>query len=148
MYHAANWKEGTPIGDWSTLTPCYSLIRRYKEGERRSHETHYDQHAIVTVVVSLADFETEYTGGLYVAAGRAGRQVLPLSRGDAAVHGPDLLHGVGVESGERWSWILWYRDSPTCDDHSGDWFTECAAAGNAVCEALYAAAHSVNQSPE
>ena len=33
----------------------------------------------------------------------------------------------------------WYRDSPTCDDHSGDWFTECAAAGNAVCEALYAA---------
>ena len=91
------------------------------------------------MVVSLADFETEYTGGLYVAAGRAGRQVLPLSRGDAAVHGPDLLHGVGVESGERWSWILWYRDSPTCDDHSGDWFTECAAAGNAVCEALYAA---------
>jgi len=137
--YAANWKEGTPIGDWSTLTPCYSLIRRYKEGERRSHETHYDQHAIVTVVVSLADFETEYTGGLYVAAGRAGRQVLPLSRGDAAVHGPDLLHGVGVESGERWSWILWYRDSPTCDDHSGEWFTECAAAGNAVCEALYAA---------
>ena len=108
--YAANWKEGTPIGDWSTLTPCYSLIRRYKEGERRTHETHYDQHAIVTVVVSLADFETEYTGGLYVAAGRAGRQVPPLSRGDAAVHGPDLLHGVGVESGERWSWILWYRD--------------------------------------
>ena len=36
-------------------------------------------------------------------------------------------------------WVQISGDSPTCDDHSGDWFTECAAAGNAVCEALYAA---------
>lgn len=64
--------------------------------------------------------------------------MLPLSRGDAVVHGPDLLHGVGVEGGERWSWILWFRDSATCDDHADEWFTECAAAGNPVCEQHYA----------
>ena len=37
-------------------TPCYSLVRRYRKGERRSHAMHYDGHAAVTVVVSLSDY--------------------------------------------------------------------------------------------
>ena len=34
-------------------------------------------------------------------------------RGDAVVHQTDLLHGVelGDETSERWSLILWIRDS-------------------------------------
>lgn len=127
-------------------TPCSSLVRRYLPGERRTHSTHYDSEALVSVVVSLSHFGDEYTGGLYLAAGSsAGRQVLPLLRGDAVVHQSDLLHGVEVESGERWSWILWYRDSTTCDEHGHEWFAACAIEGNPICQGLHAT--KVNKVP-
>ena len=45
-------------------TPCYSLIRRYRHGERQSHATHHDGHALATVVVSLSDYGKDYRGGL------------------------------------------------------------------------------------
>ena len=48
-------------------TPCSSLIRRYREGERRSHAPHEDSEAFATVVVSLANAGDEFEGGLYVA---------------------------------------------------------------------------------
>jgi TPR repeat protein len=121
-------------------TPCYSLIRRYRPDERRSHATHRDGHAIVTVVVSLSDFNREYRGGVYVATSRSDKRVVGLSRGDAVVHRSDLLHGVKVkdDGGVRWSWILWFRDSATCEDHSSDWFLACAEKGGAVCQAQHA----------
>eukprot|EP00977_Amphora_coffeiformis_P014047 scaffold3842_cov158-Amphora_coffeaeformis.AAC.9 len=80
-------------------------------------------------------------------------------RGDAAIHKSTLLHGVQVlelddtknnnntnnsanqqqsTKTERWSWIIWYRDSPTCDDYSHEWFATCAEAGDAVCQQLHA----------
>ena len=120
-------------------TPCSSLIRRYRPGERRSHDTHYDGEALVTVVVSLSQFGEDYTGGLYLAAGsKSRREVLPLLRGDAVVHQSDLLHGVEVEGGERWSWIMWYRDSPMCEEHGHEWFATCAQDGNPICQGLHA----------
>ena len=109
------------------------------------NSTHHDGHAIATVVVSLSDFEKEYRGGLYVATGYGQRQFLPLQRGDAAIHRSTLLHGVQVldlpdrpAAMARWSWILWYRDSAVCEDHSHEWFAACAAAGDAVCQQLHA----------
>jgi hypothetical protein len=39
---------------------------------------------------------------------------------------------------ERWSWILWYRDSLTCDDHGYEWYKDCAEEGNPTCELLHA----------
>lgn len=123
------------------LTPCYNFIRRYKQNERRSHETHRDGHAYVTVVVSLADYGREYEGGLYVATADRYKSMVPLNRGDAVVHQHDLLHGVKVynnKKGERWSWILWYKDSKNCKDHSVDWFKPKAYAGIPVFQALYA----------
>ena len=74
-------------------------------------------------------------------------------RGDAVVHKSTLLHGVQVlelddadaskqqhntTSSERWSWIIWYRDSHTCEDHSYEWFVACADAGDAACQQLHA----------
>lgn len=108
--------------------------------------THHDGHAIATVVVSLSDFGKEYEGGLYVSTGYGQREYLPLQRGDAAIHQSFLLHGVQVldlpepraAETERWSWILWYRDSATCDDHSHTWFADCAARGDALCQQLHA----------
>lgn len=64
-------------------TPCYSLVRRYRPGERMTHAAHFDGHAVATVVVSLSEYGAEYEGGLYVATGRDDRMVLPLRRGDA-----------------------------------------------------------------
>ena len=262
-------------------TPCYSLIRRYREGERQSHGVHHDGHAIVTVVVSLSEYGVDYRGGLYVTTSRGQKRFLALRKGDAVVHQSDLYHGVKVlpllpsrdgeeriregdehnndaeddEDGEdeeikiadrrnkrrrrkrrrrrrrhtttaaaaegpdssatpnkaaakkskkeepkakkttakrtagsiffqaqraagahaagqtkrrrvvsrkkkkgkksitqaasvappttsakteRWSWILWYRDSDTCEDHGHERFEECAQAGVAVCQKLYA----------
>ena len=53
-------------------------------------------HALVTAVISLSDYGSEYRGGLYVATGRSANKVVALRRGDAVVHQSDLLHGVKV----------------------------------------------------
>ena len=128
-------------------TPCYSLIRRYRHGERQSHATHHDGHARVSVVISLSDYGVDYVGGLYVSTGHGYRHFLALNKGDAAVHQSTLLHGVQVDDldgpgqdpmqTERWSWILWYRDSETCQDHSIEWFEQCSNDGDAICQMLH-----------
>jgi len=140
--------------------PCFSLIRRYRRGERQSHAMHQDGHALVTVVVSLSDHGVDYRGGLYVSTGHGERQFIALDAGDVAMHQPYLYHGVQVldiepESSssstatatatreqqhfhetERWSWILWYKDG--CDEDRGhEWFATCASQGDAVCQYLY-----------
>eukprot|EP00939_MAST-03C_sp_MAST-3C-sp1_P004971 g4971.t1 len=124
-------------------TPCYSLVRRYRRGQRISHGSHRDGHAIATVVTSLTDYGSDYRGGLYLASVSADRHFLDLHRGDAVVHQSDLLHGVKVfptPEGrmERWSWVLWFRDSETCEEHGHEWFKDCAEAGNPTCEFNYA----------
>ena len=152
-------------------TACYSLIRRYRSSDRLSHAPHYDGHAIATTVVSLSEYGTDYTGGLYVATGHGMREFLNLSIGDAALHKSTLLHGVHVyppnegrtaeddhpsdesksrkPTAERWSWIVWFRDSTTCKDHSVEWFAHCAKEGNPLCQQLHATKiiHEQQQSP-
>jgi TPR repeat protein len=130
-----------------SCTPCFSLIRRYRHGERQSHGTHHDGHALITVVVSLSSYGTDYHGGLYVSTGYGQRQYLALVAGDAVAHQSTLLHGVQVldlpkdraRHTERWSWILWYRDSVQCHDYSYTWFADCAERDrDAVCLELHA----------
>lgn len=50
---------------------CQSLVRRYIPGERSTHGTHFDIQALVTVVVSLSSFGSDFEGGLYVTTGAA-----------------------------------------------------------------------------
>ena len=88
--------------------------------------------------MSLADYADEYTGGIYLVGAESERHYLDLSRGDAVFHQSDLHHGVRVDWGTRWSWILWYRDSRRCEDKSEAWFADCAQAGNAICESFHA----------
>jgi TPR repeat protein len=135
--------------DSRDCTPCYSLIRRYRHGERQSLSTHHDGDALITVVVSLSNYGTDYLGGLYVSTGHGQRQFLNLSAGDAVSHQSSLLHGVQVldiavqpnetvPRTERWSWVLWYRDSVQCRDYSYEWFQTCSDLGDAVCQELHA----------
>ena len=90
------------------------------------------------VVVSLADYGDDYEGGLYLVGESSQRHYVRLDKGDAIVHQYDLHHGVKVHRGTRWSWILWFRDSTSCEDHSDQWHRECAIDGNPICHALYA----------
>lgn len=122
-------------------TVCYCLIRKYTNHARVTHATHRDGHAFATVVISLSDYEKEYKGGLYVATSERYKKLVPLNRGDAIVHKHDLLHGVRVrpvKNGERWSLILWYKDSTDCVDHSASWFKDKAVECVPVYQALYA----------
>jgi hypothetical protein len=135
--------------------PCHSLVRRYRHGERQSHATHLDAQALVTVVVSLSEYDRDYRGGLYVSTGLGQKQFLKLNEGDAAIHQSNLFHGVKVfpvdankpEDTHRWSWIIWYKDSSSGDcleDFSHEWFVGCANAGDAVCQYL----HSTKDIPD
>ncbi|KAL3919502.1 MAG: hypothetical protein SGILL_003722 [Bacillariaceae sp.] len=126
-------------------TPCFSLIRRYRHGDRISHGMHHDGHALATVVISLSDYGVDYKGGLYVSTGHGQeREFLQLGKGDAVVHQSTLLHGVHVHDIEsnanatqRWSWILWFRDSTECEDYSYEWFADCALSNNPLCQQLH-----------
>ena len=121
-------------------TPSHTLIRRYRDGERRFHITHRDGHAYATMVVSLSNYGEDYRGGIYVASAERYKKVVALNKGDAVIHKHDLLHGVKVkdDGGERWSWIIWFKDSPTCKDYSSEWYKKEAYNGLAVYQSLYA----------
>ncbi len=43
-----------------------------------------------------------------------------------------MLHGVEVQRGARWSWILWFMDSPTCNAEPGKWHLAEAFNGDPV----------------
>lgn len=121
-------------------TPCYCFIRKYKPNGRVTHATHRDGHAFATVVMSLSEYGKDYRGGIYVATAERYKSYIALNKGDAIVHKHDLLHGVKVKNdgGERWSLIIWYKNSINCVDHSKDWYKEKAHNGEAVYQSLYA----------
>lgn len=121
-------------------TPCFVFIRRYRNNERTSHATHRDGHAFSTVVISLSDYGSEYMGGIYVATAERYKYTIALNRGDALIHKHDLLHGVKVnkDGGERFSLILWYKDSIECKDYSNEWFRDKAYEGDPIYQSLYA----------
>jgi hypothetical protein len=96
--------------------PCFSLVRRYLDGERRAHDAHFDIQALATVVVGLNSAGRDFEGGLFISAGSVStdKRFIQMQKGDAVVHTSDLLHGVQVPSGARWSWILWFSDAENC----------------------------------
>eukprot|EP00941_MAST-03F_sp_MAST-3F-sp1_P004726 g4726.t1 len=135
---------------------CFSLIRRYLPNERRGHRMHRDGQALATVVVSLSEYGDDFHGGLYVSTGSGQLKALPLHRGDAVLHQSDLLHGVSIidppskrkpkgvlhnnlnKQSKRWSWILWFKDSETCEQFGYEWDKDCAERGdNPLCEYMY-----------
>jgi TPR repeat protein/preprotein translocase subunit SecG len=139
------WYSNKCGKDNRKCTPCYTFLRRYRGGERRGNVPHHDSMSYISVVISLSDYDTEYQGGLYVSSKNSERNYIKLNRGDAVVHQWDLHHGVHVldenihgDTSERWSWIFWTRDSDTCDDHSNEWYKDCADDGNPSCMYLRA----------
>lgn len=121
--------------------PCFSFVRRYDQQHRTTHQAHLDVQALVTVVVSLNSFGVDFDGGLYVSTGNShdDRLFVAMQRGDAVVHQSDLLHGVQVGSGHRWSWILWFYDGgESCSTDPSQWFRSAAEAGDPLAQFLQA----------
>lgn len=72
---------------------------------------------------------TRYTGGLLIS-NLSSRLLLPLSQGEAVLHASDLWHAVSVPTGERWSWVVWFRTCPHCSlAGAADWYRSRAEAG-------------------
>lgn len=115
---------------------CHSMIRRYLPNERRTHDTHWDIPSYVSVIVSLDSFGQEFDGGFYVTTGTDLHSFLPLQRGDTVVHQSDLLHGVHVRNGSRWSWAMWFQDSADCSAEAADWWKDEAEQGDPVAQTL------------
>ena len=134
------WPEVCNASRERRCRPCFSLVRRYLPNERTTHNIHRDGQALVTAVVGLSDYGKDFLGGLYVAANKMPRQVIPLRKGDVVMHQYDLLHGVQVndlsesEPATRWSWIMWYKDSSTCQQLGHRWSESCAEKGDPLCQ--------------
>ena len=139
-YVRKTWPEVCNRGGGRKCRVCYSLVRRYLPHARRTHNIHRDGQALVTAVVSLSDYGRDFLGGLYVAANNVGRKVIAQRKGDVVLHHYDLLHGVEVddfsedEPSERWSWIMWFKDSETCEQKGYEWSRGCAREGDALCQ--------------
>ena len=89
------------------------LLRAYRhEDGRQALAPHFDASSYCTVIVPLNP--GEYGGGLFVQSGAdaASRLLVDSSfeRGDALVHSFDVMHGVEVTSGSRYSLVLWLAD--------------------------------------
>jgi hypothetical protein len=113
---------------------CTSLIRRYVAGERLRHPPHYDTQAFITVVVSLTAQHEHFLGGLYVRTDPGTEQFMPGTVGTAVLHQHDLEHGVWVQAGTRYSWILWLQDTPECSGPRPGWYEQDARLGDPVAQ--------------
>lgn len=109
------------------------LIRRYLPGERRTHAVHFDKQAFVTAVLGLSDPNT-YEGGLFLQPGpTVASRVFPrIDAGDVFMHSFDLQHGVHLFGGERYSLVMWFKNSEdaVCNDTT-PWLQKLAAGGDA-----------------
>lgn len=109
------------------------LVRRYRQNERRTHAVHFDSQALVTAVLGLSD-PADFDGGLYLQPGpSASSRLFPrIEPGDLLVHSFDLQHGVHISRGERYSLVLWLKDSPdSVRDGTTPWLEALAARGDA-----------------
>ena len=130
------------------------LLRAYRhEDGRQALAPHFDASSYCTVIIPLNP--GEYGGGLYVQEGAdaASRLLVDSSfeRGDALMHRYDVMHGVEVTSGSRYSLVLWLGDcAASVRTGSAPWLAGAASAGSAyaqflLAEALKAGRHGYGQ---
>jgi len=149
-------------GEDAPCQVCYSFVRRYLDTERTfksflthshmyththihthtgtTHRDHLDIKSMITVVMSLNRYGQDYTGGLYVRSGGSSeRFFVPLHPTRAVIHTSDILHGVDVMQGERWSFIMWISNDSNCDPNaSRKWHLNEAKDGDPMAMFLHA----------
>jgi len=113
------------------VTVTDALVRRYLPDERTGLRAHYDVSAFATAIVPLVAADA-YEGGLYVqgAPDDASRRIVRLERGDVLLHQWDVMHGVHVTAGERYSLVLWFSESDAARRAGAcPWVRRAAEAG-------------------
>lgn len=121
-----------------------ALVRAYRQEDRRQAlAPHYDISSFATVILPLNG--GEYEGGLYIQAGAdaASRRLVDrdLASGDALLHSFDVMHGVEVSAGDRFSLVLWLSDSSaSVQAQAAPWLLAAADAGRPHAQFLYAEA--------
>ena len=122
----------------ASLQLCEAFVRKYggEEGVRVSIPAHLDSLSLATAVVGLCGPD-DHDGGIYMQAGAhaASRRLVELERGDLLLHGFDMLHGVEVPRGQRYSLVLWFSDGKhACAGRGTPWLQSAAARGDDVAQ--------------
>lgn len=115
-----------------TCVPCRAFLRRYLPGERMRYPEHFDLEAYITVVIALNP--EDHTGGLYSqpTSSPESREYFDLWRGDVVFHQYDFRHGVEVNSGNRYSAIVMFKQTEaSCKAGTSPWFRKFAEEGKA-----------------
>lgn len=126
------------VYDCPSCRVCTSFLRRYVPGERSKLFSHFDESSYITAVVALTDPGVHYLGGIYARTLPGTEAFIPLQLGDAVVHQGDLEHGVFVQGGSRYSWVIWIQDSDTCTAKREKWFKKAASNNDPVALVSYA----------
>ena len=101
-----------------------------------------DSLAYATAVVALNTHDFE--GGIYLQAGAhaSSRRMLDLDHGDLLLHSFDMMHGVDVVKGERYSLVLWFSTcEEACSQRRSPWLQHAADAGDDVAQYGLAGMH-------
>lgn len=125
----------------SRVVVADALMRAYRQEDRRQAlAPHFDLSSYATVIIPLNP--GEYSGGLYVQSGAAASsRVLvdpSFDKGDALMHRFDVMHGVDVFAGSRYSLVLWLSDCrESVHARTAPWLRESAVTGNPYAQFLY-----------
>lgn len=95
------------------LVVADALVRRYDPADgNEALVAHYDLTSFASVIIPLNPQECE--GGLYVQSGasrQSRRSVDFENAGDALLHRFDVMHGVDVRKGTRYSLVVWLSET-------------------------------------
>lgn len=128
----------------SRVVVADALMRAYRQVDRRQAlAPHFDTSSFATVIIPLNP--GEYEGGLYVQEGASltSRRMIDPSfeKGDVLVHRFDVMHGVEVTQGDRYSLVLWLSDcQESVDAAATPWLEGAAESGNTYAQFLYSEA--------
>ena len=128
----------------SRVVVADALMRAYRQTDRRQAlAPHFDTSSYATVIIPLNP--GEYEGGLYVQEGASSssRRMVDESfeKGDVLVHRFDVMHGVDVTRGDRFSLVLWLSDcQESVDAAATPWLRGAAESGNTYAQFLYSEA--------
>lgn len=150
------------------ITVADSIVRWYivedqDEGSNENLPPHYDLTSFASMIIPLNPEECE--GGLYVQYGAShkSRQVVDfemcrqssktnennnldgLKGGDAMIHRYDVMHGVNLKQGTRFSLVLWMtEDEQSMKSRTAPWVTKDAVNRKSVHAAFLYAMNAQN----
>ena len=125
----------------SRVVVADALIRAYREEDKRQAlAPHFDASSFATIIIPLNP--GQYEGGLFVQEGADASSRLDVDgsfdKGDALIHSFDVMHGVEVTAGSRFSLVLWLSDCrASLEACAAPWVRQAADNGNAYAEFLF-----------